>query len=75
MYNVFRAYWVVLLIIIVNVLKLCFCVLSLTQTLFEFKFEFLRVICNHEHYIPLNLPMPFGKGRIQRFQGEEERNR
>uniref|UniRef100_A0A8C7WBI0 Dedicator of cytokinesis 9 n=1 Tax=Oncorhynchus mykiss TaxID=8022 RepID=A0A8C7WBI0_ONCMY len=38
------------------------------KTLFEFKFEFLRVICNHEHYIPLNLPMPFGKGRIQRFQ-------
>uniref|UniRef100_A0A4W5P3J8 Dedicator of cytokinesis 9 n=1 Tax=Hucho hucho TaxID=62062 RepID=A0A4W5P3J8_9TELE len=37
-------------------------------TLFEFKFEFLRVICNHEHYIPLNLPMPFGNGRIQRFQ-------
>ncbi|KAM7365478.1 hypothetical protein PAMP_016399 [Pampus punctatissimus] len=23
---------------------------------------------NHEHYLPLNLPMPFGKGRIQRFQ-------
>ncbi|XP_030198490.1 dedicator of cytokinesis protein 9 isoform X4 [Gadus morhua] len=38
------------------------------KTLFEFKFEFLRVICNHEHYVPLNLPMPFGKGRIQRFQ-------
>ncbi|XP_058885990.1 dedicator of cytokinesis protein 9-like isoform X10 [Acipenser ruthenus] len=38
------------------------------KTLFEFKFEFLRVVCNHEHYIPLNLPMPFGKGRIQRFQ-------
>uniref|UniRef100_A0A4X2M111 Dedicator of cytokinesis 9 n=1 Tax=Vombatus ursinus TaxID=29139 RepID=A0A4X2M111_VOMUR len=37
-------------------------------TLFEFKFEFLRVVCNHEHYIPLNLPMPFGKGRIQRYQ-------
>uniref|UniRef100_A0A668A884 Dedicator of cytokinesis 9 n=1 Tax=Myripristis murdjan TaxID=586833 RepID=A0A668A884_9TELE len=37
-------------------------------TLFEFKFEFLRVVCNHEHYVPLNLPMPFGKGRIQRFQ-------
>uniref|UniRef100_A0A8C2HP10 Dedicator of cytokinesis 9b n=1 Tax=Cyprinus carpio TaxID=7962 RepID=A0A8C2HP10_CYPCA len=33
-----------------------------------FKFEFLRVVCNHEHYVPLNLPMPFGKGRIQRFQ-------
>ncbi|XP_069061270.1 dedicator of cytokinesis protein 9 isoform X2 [Pleurodeles waltl] len=38
------------------------------KTLFEFKFEFLRVICNHEHYIPLNLPMPFGKGRVQRYQ-------
>nr|XP_055068827.1 dedicator of cytokinesis protein 9 isoform X3 [Misgurnus anguillicaudatus] len=38
------------------------------KTLYEFKFEFLRVVCNHEHYIPLNLPMPFGKGRIQRFQ-------
>uniref|UniRef100_A0A673BK57 Dedicator of cytokinesis 9 n=1 Tax=Sphaeramia orbicularis TaxID=375764 RepID=A0A673BK57_9TELE len=38
------------------------------KTLFEFKFEFLRVVCNHEHYVPLNLPMPFGKGRILRFQ-------
>nr|XP_023477533.1 dedicator of cytokinesis protein 9 isoform X10 [Equus caballus] len=38
------------------------------KTLFEYKFEFLRVVCNHEHYIPLNLPMPFGKGRIQRYQ-------
>ncbi|XP_038615030.1 dedicator of cytokinesis protein 9 isoform X16 [Tachyglossus aculeatus] len=38
------------------------------KTLFEFKFEFLHVVCNHEHYIPLNLPMPFGKGRIQRYQ-------
>lgn len=42
------------------------------QTLFEFKFEFLRVVCNHEHYVPLNLPMPFGKGRILRFQGEDQ---
>uniref|UniRef100_A0A8C5I547 Dedicator of cytokinesis 9 n=1 Tax=Gouania willdenowi TaxID=441366 RepID=A0A8C5I547_GOUWI len=38
------------------------------KTLFEFKFEFLRVVCNHEHYVPLNLPMSFGKGRITRFQ-------
>ncbi|XP_072300728.1 dedicator of cytokinesis protein 9-like isoform X2 [Eucyclogobius newberryi] len=38
------------------------------KTLFEFKFEFLRVVCNHEHYVPLNLPIPFGKGRILRFQ-------
>lgn len=47
-----------------------FLVVPLFQTLFEFKFEFLRVVCNHEHYVPLNLPMPFGKGRIQRFQGK-----
>ncbi|XP_032422871.1 dedicator of cytokinesis protein 9 isoform X11 [Xiphophorus hellerii] len=40
------------------------------KTLFEFKFEFLRVVCNHEHYVPLNLPMPFGKGRILRFQDD-----
>ncbi|KAI2660393.1 Dedicator of cytokinesis protein 9 [Labeo rohita] len=39
-----------------------------TKTLYEFKFEFLKVVCNHEHYVPLNLPMPFGKSRIQRFQ-------
>nr|XP_040057666.1 dedicator of cytokinesis protein 9 isoform X9 [Gasterosteus aculeatus aculeatus] len=38
------------------------------KTLFEFRFEFLRVVCYHEHYVPLNLPMPFGKGRIMRFQ-------
>ncbi|XP_061154329.1 dedicator of cytokinesis protein 9-like isoform X2 [Syngnathus typhle] len=38
------------------------------KTLYEFKFEFLRIVCNHEHYIPLNLPMPLGKGRIHRFQ-------
>lgn len=41
----------------------------LLQTLYEFKFAFLRVVCNHEHFVPLNLPMPFGKGRIMRFQG------
>uniref|UniRef100_A0A672RFB0 Dedicator of cytokinesis 9 n=1 Tax=Sinocyclocheilus grahami TaxID=75366 RepID=A0A672RFB0_SINGR len=39
-----------------------------TKVLYEFKFEFLKVACNHEHYVPLNLPMPFRKGRIQRFQ-------
>ncbi|TRY81520.1 hypothetical protein DNTS_003860 [Danionella cerebrum] len=42
------------------------------KTLYEFKFEFLRVVCTHEHYVPLNLPMPFGKGRIQRFQAIKE---
>uniref|UniRef100_A0A4W4GCC0 Dedicator of cytokinesis 9a n=1 Tax=Electrophorus electricus TaxID=8005 RepID=A0A4W4GCC0_ELEEL len=44
------------------------CPLTHRSTLYELKFEFLRVVCNHEHYVPLNLPMPFGKGRIQRFQ-------
>uniref|UniRef100_A0A8I3WEU7 Dedicator of cytokinesis 11 n=1 Tax=Callithrix jacchus TaxID=9483 RepID=A0A8I3WEU7_CALJA len=29
------------------------------KVLAEYKFEFLQTICNHEHYIPLNLPMAF----------------
>ncbi|XP_031429853.1 dedicator of cytokinesis protein 10 isoform X10 [Clupea harengus] len=28
------------------------------KTLCEFKFDFLREVCNHEHYIPLSLPIP-----------------
>ncbi|KAA0713247.1 Dedicator of cytokinesis protein 9 [Triplophysa tibetana] len=32
------------------------------KTLYEFKFEFLRVVCNHEHYVPLNLAHAFWKG-------------
>eukprot|EP00063_Salmo_salar_P094229 XP_014069064.1 PREDICTED: dedicator of cytokinesis protein 10-like isoform X2 [Salmo salar] len=28
------------------------------KVLCEFKFEFLREVCNHEHYIPLSLPLP-----------------
>ncbi|XP_066565426.1 dedicator of cytokinesis protein 10 isoform X3 [Amia ocellicauda] len=31
------------------------------KTLCEFKFEFLREVCNHEHYIPLSLPIPSAK--------------
>jgi len=27
------------------------------KVLHEYKFEFLRIICSHEHYVPLNLPM------------------
>ncbi|XP_030430462.1 dedicator of cytokinesis protein 11 isoform X8 [Gopherus evgoodei] len=38
------------------------------KILVEFKFEFLQTICNHEHYIPLNLPMTFAKPRLQRVQ-------
>uniref|UniRef100_A0A665UJD9 Dedicator of cytokinesis 10 n=1 Tax=Echeneis naucrates TaxID=173247 RepID=A0A665UJD9_ECHNA len=33
-----------------------------SKVLSELKFEFLREVCNHEHYIPLSLPIPsFGK--------------
>lgn len=27
-------------------------------------------VCNHEHFIPLNLPMAFGRTKLQRVQGE-----
>uniref|UniRef100_A0A3B3RRE5 Dedicator of cytokinesis 10 n=1 Tax=Paramormyrops kingsleyae TaxID=1676925 RepID=A0A3B3RRE5_9TELE len=29
-----------------------------SKGLVELKFEFLREVCNHEHYIPLSLPIP-----------------
>eukprot|EP00062_Callorhinchus_milii_P000959 gi/632935574/ref/XP_007890551.1/ PREDICTED: dedicator of cytokinesis protein 11 [Callorhinchus milii] len=38
------------------------------KALTEFKLDFLQIICNHEHFIPLNLPMSFGKSRLQRIQ-------
>ncbi|XP_028923396.1 dedicator of cytokinesis protein 11 isoform X2 [Ornithorhynchus anatinus] len=38
------------------------------KVLSEYKFEFLQTVCNHEHYIPLNLPMPFAKPKLQRVQ-------
>lgn len=47
--------------------NLCFC---LPQVLTEMKFEFLMGVCNHEHFIPLNLPMAFGRTKLQRVQGE-----
>ncbi|XP_058890349.1 dedicator of cytokinesis protein 10-like isoform X11 [Acipenser ruthenus] len=31
------------------------------KTLCEYKFEFLREVCNHEHHIPLSLPIPSAK--------------
>lgn len=34
------------------------------------KFNFLMTVCNHEHFIPLNLPMAFGRTKLQRVQGE-----
>ncbi|XP_032887032.1 dedicator of cytokinesis protein 10 isoform X3 [Amblyraja radiata] len=33
------------------------------KTLFEYKFDFLHEICNHEHFIPLNLPILFFKSK------------
>ena len=39
------------------------------QVLTEMKLEFLMVVCNHEHYLPLNLPMAFGRTKLQRVQG------
>ncbi len=45
-----------------------FCMQCL-QALTEMKFDFLMTVCNHEHYIPLNLPMAFGRTKLQRVQG------
>jgi len=36
--------------------------------LYEFKFDFLRIICNHEHYIQLNLPMM--RKQVKNFKGK-----
>ncbi|XP_061566530.1 dedicator of cytokinesis protein 11 [Cololabis saira] len=38
------------------------------RVLSEMKFEFLMTVCNHEHFIPLNLPMAFGRTKLQRVQ-------
>ncbi|KAL4220208.1 Dedicator of cytokinesis protein 9 [Mactra antiquata] len=37
------------------------------RVLNEFKFEFLRIICSHEHYIPLSLPL-MRKGLIKTYK-------
>ncbi|XP_066266769.1 dedicator of cytokinesis protein 9-like isoform X2 [Branchiostoma lanceolatum] len=39
--------------------------------LFELKFEFLKIVCSHEHYIPLNLPLQ-RKGYMHRFQDQQQ---
>ncbi|KAJ3585738.1 hypothetical protein NHX12_014457 [Muraenolepis orangiensis] len=36
------------------------------KVLTEMKFDFLMTVGNHEHYIPLNLPMAFGRTKLQR---------
>uniref|UniRef100_A0A8B9LHQ9 Dedicator of cytokinesis 11 n=1 Tax=Astyanax mexicanus TaxID=7994 RepID=A0A8B9LHQ9_ASTMX len=40
------------------------------KVLTEMKFYFLMTVCNHEHYIPLNLPMAFGRTKLQRVQDQ-----
>uniref|UniRef100_A0A8C1G0A0 Dedicator of cytokinesis 11 n=1 Tax=Cyprinus carpio TaxID=7962 RepID=A0A8C1G0A0_CYPCA len=40
------------------------------KVLTEMKFNFLMTVCNHEHYIPLNLPMAFGRTKLQRVQDQ-----
>uniref|UniRef100_A0A8C9ZTI8 Dedicator of cytokinesis 11 n=1 Tax=Sander lucioperca TaxID=283035 RepID=A0A8C9ZTI8_SANLU len=42
------------------------------KVLTEMKFDFLMTVCNHEHFIPLNLPMAFGRTKLQRVQGESQ---
>ncbi|KAL2078939.1 hypothetical protein ACEWY4_024683 [Coilia grayii] len=38
------------------------------KVLTDLKFDFLLTVCNHEHFIPLNLPMAFGRTKLQRVQ-------
>ncbi|GFS17216.1 dedicator of cytokinesis protein 9 [Elysia marginata] len=38
-----------------------------TKTLHDFKFEFLRIVCSHEHFIPLSLPL-MRKGMVKNFK-------
>uniref|UniRef100_A0AAQ4S5B2 Dedicator of cytokinesis 11 n=1 Tax=Gasterosteus aculeatus aculeatus TaxID=481459 RepID=A0AAQ4S5B2_GASAC len=40
------------------------------KVLTEMKFDFLMAVCNHEHFIPLNLPMAFGRTKMQRVQDQ-----
>ncbi|XP_052785231.1 dedicator of cytokinesis protein 9-like isoform X7 [Mya arenaria] len=37
------------------------------RTLHEYKFEFLRIVCSHEHYIPLSLPL-MRRGLIKTYK-------
>ncbi|RUS77352.1 hypothetical protein EGW08_014889 [Elysia chlorotica] len=38
-----------------------------SKTLHDFKFEFLRIVCSHEHFIPLSLPL-MRKGMVKNFK-------
>ncbi|XP_053717211.1 dedicator of cytokinesis protein 11 isoform X4 [Synchiropus splendidus] len=47
---------------------MCHFTLKDPKGLTEMKFDFLMSVCNHEHFIPLNLPMAFGRTKLQRVQ-------
>ncbi|XP_061816341.2 dedicator of cytokinesis protein 11 isoform X2 [Nerophis lumbriciformis] len=47
---------------------MCHFTLKDPKVLTEVKFDFLMAVCNHEHFIPLNLPMAFGRTKLQRVQ-------
>ncbi|XP_075999831.1 dedicator of cytokinesis protein 11 isoform X2 [Genypterus blacodes] len=47
---------------------MCHFTLKAPKVLTEMRFEFLMTVCNHEHFIPLNLPMAFGRTKMQRVQ-------
>ncbi|BFZ00720.1 hypothetical protein BsWGS_03761 [Bradybaena similaris] len=38
-----------------------------SKALHEFKFEFLRIVCSHEHFIPLSLPL-MRRGMVKNFK-------
>uniref|UniRef100_A0A665UL54 Dedicator of cytokinesis 10 n=1 Tax=Echeneis naucrates TaxID=173247 RepID=A0A665UL54_ECHNA len=38
-----------------------------SKVLSELKFEFLREVCNHEHYIPLSLPIPSARITVPEY--------
>lgn len=50
---------------------MCYFTLKDPKVLSEMKFEFLMTVCNHEHFIPLNLPMAFGRTKLQRVQVDQ----
>ncbi|XP_070537723.1 dedicator of cytokinesis protein 9-like isoform X3 [Ptychodera flava] len=42
------------------------------KALLEMKFEFLKVVCSHEHFIALNLPLQSKGGQIKQFKDIDE---
>ena len=40
----------------------------LLQLLHEYKFEFLKSVCNHEHFVQLNLPIM--RKTVKNYKGE-----